>query len=225
MRSVSGGGLLLMGLTITFMSVDWSMSLDPRWFSTIYGMLFMVGTALSALALCIVVISWMAMERAVMAVADAETIHDLGKLMLAFVMVWAYISFSQFLIIWSGNLPEEIPWYLRRFQGGWRFVGLFLVLFHFAVPFLLLLSRGLKRRPQTLGLVALTILVARVVDLFWIVRPEFPHTGLGLHWLDLTLPVAVGGVWLGVFARQLRTRPLLPLGEPEVRAILLEAGA
>jgi len=155
----------------------------------------------------------------------AEQFHDLGKLMLAFVMVWAYISFSQFLIIWSGNLPEEIPWYLRRFTGGWRFVGLFLVVFHFALPFLLLLSRGLKRRPRALGLLAAAMLAVRVVDLFWIVRPEFFHRGLDLHWLDLTLPIAIGGVWLGVFAWQLKSRPLVPLGEPEVQEMLAEAHA
>ena len=225
LRSISGGGLLLMGLTITFMSVDWSMSLDPRWFSTIYGMLFMIGQALSALALCIVLISRIGEERPLSAVANADTLHDLGKLMLAFIMVWAYFSFSQFLIIWSGNLPEEIPWYLRRFQGGWRLVGLFLVVFHFAVPFLVLLSRGVKRRARTVGMVAFAILAVRVVDLFWLVRPEFPHTGLDLHWLDVTLPIGIGGVWLGVFAQQLKTRPLLPLGEPEVREMLAEAGA
>jgi hypothetical protein len=201
------------------------MSLDPRWFSTIYGMLFMIGQALSALALCVVVISRMASERPVSVIASPDTLHDLGKLLFAFVMVWAYISFSQFLIIWSGNLPEEIPWYLRRFHSGWRYVGLFLVVFHFVVPFLLLLSRGLKRRPRLLGTVALMILAVRVVDLCWLVRPEFPRPGFALHWLDLTLPIAIGGVWLWWFARELKTRPLLPLGEPEVRELLTEAGA
>jgi hypothetical protein len=225
LRSLSGGGLLLMGLTITFMSVDWAMSLDPRWFSTIYGMLFMIGTALSALALCIVVVTRLGGNPQVSVVANADTLHDLGKLMLAFIMVWAYFSFSQFLIIWSGNLPEEIPWYIRRFHGVWRAIGLFLVLFHFVVPFLVLLSRGAKRRAKTVGMVALWILGVRALDLFWLVRPEFPHTGFALHWLDLALPIGLGGVWLGVFAQQLKTRPLLPLGEPEVRQILAEAGA
>jgi hypothetical protein len=224
MRSVSGGGLLLMGLTITFMSVDWSMSLDPRWFSSIYGLLFMIGQALSALTFCIVVISRIGSERPLSTVASADTIHDLGKLMLAFTMVWAYFSFSQFLIIWAGNLPEEIPWYLRRFHGGWRYVGLFLVLFHFVLPFLLLLSRGLKRRPRTLGALAAWVLFVRLVDIFWIVRPEFFHPGLDLHWLDLALPVGIGGIWLGVFFSQLRTRPLLPLGEPELIEILAAEG-
>jgi hypothetical protein len=225
MRSISGGGLLLMGLTITFMSMDWAMSLDPRWFSTIYGMLFMIGTALSALALCIVVITRIMGTGPLSVVANADTLHDLGKLMLAFIMVWAYFSYSQFLIIWSGNLPEEIPWYLRRYHGTWKLVGLFLVVFHFAVPFLILLSRNVKRRAKTVGMIALWILGVRALDLFWLVRPEFPQTGFALHWLDLTLAVGLGGVWLGVFARQLKTRPLLPLGEPEVRQMLAEAGA
>jgi hypothetical protein len=213
-----------MGLTITFMSVDWSMSLDPRWFSSIYGLLFMIGQALSALTFCIVVISRIGAERPLSTVASADTIHDLGKLMLAFTMVWAYFSFSQFLIIWAGNLPEEIPWYLRRLHGGWRYVGLFLVLFHFVLPFLLLLSRGLKRRPRTLGALAAWVLFVRLVDIFWIVRPEFLHPGLDLHWLDFALPVGIGGIWLGVFFSQLRTRPLLPLGEPELIEILAAEG-
>jgi hypothetical protein len=145
--------------------------------------------------------------------------------MLAFIMVWAYFSFSQFLIIWSGNLPEEIPWYIRRFHGSWRIIGLLLVLFHFAVPFVVLLSRSVKRRAKTVGMVALGILAARVVDLFWLVRPEFPQAGFAVHWLDVTLAIGLGGVWLGMFARQLKARPLLPVGEPEVREILAEAGA
>jgi hypothetical protein len=173
----------------------------------------------------VVVISRIAVDRPLSVVTNADTLHDLGKLMFAFVMVWAYFSFSQFLIIWSGNLPEEIPWYLRRFQGGWRLVGLFVVVFHFAVPFLVLLSRGVKRRAKTVGMVALWILAVRALDLFWLVRPEFPHTGFDLHWLDVTLPIGIGGVWLGMFARQLKTRPLLPLGEPEVREMLAAAGA
>jgi hypothetical protein len=201
------------------------MSLDPRWFSTIYGMLFMIGTALSALALCIVVITRIMGTGPLAVIANADTLHDLGKLMLAFIMVWAYFSYSQFLIIWSGNLPEEIPWYLRRYHGTWKLIGLFLVVFHFAVPFLILLSRNVKRRAKTVGMVALWILAVRVVDLFWLVRPEFPVTGFPLHWLDLTLPIGLGGVWLGMFARQLKTRPLLPVGEPEVRQWLAEAGA
>ena len=201
------------------------MSLEPRWYSTIYGLLFMVGQALAAMAFSVTVLIWLSESEPLSEIVKPSHLQDLGSFLLTFVMLWAYLEFSQYLIMWGGNLSEEIPWYLRRFQGGWRVVGLFLVVFHFAVPFLVLLSRGVKRRAKTIGMVALAILAVRVVDLFWLVRPEFPHAGLDLHWLDFTLPIGIGGVWLGVFARQLKTRPLLPLGEPEVREMLAEAGA
>jgi hypothetical protein len=219
MAAVAGPGLVLMGLTITFASIDWAMSLDPRWFSTIYAILFMVGQALSALCLVVLVIAWIGDEPPLARVIRPETVHDLGKLMLAFVMLWAYVTFSQFLIIWSGNLPEEIPWYLRRLRTGWRFVGLFLVLFHFAVPFLLLLSRPLKRDARSLARVAGALLAARLVDLFWLIGPEAPP-GRGVHWMDLVAPVGLVALWVAYFLRQLRSRPLLPLGDPEIRALL-----
>jgi hypothetical protein len=222
MTALAGGGLLLMGLTITFASIDWAMSLDPRWFSTIYGILFMVGQALSAMCVVVLVITWIGREPPLSRVIKPETMHDLGKLMLAFVMLWAYVNYSQFLIIWSANLPEEIPWYLRRLRTGWRFVGLFLVVFHFAVPFLLLLSRPLKRDARRLSRVAAALLFARLVDLFWLIGPESPP-GRGVHWMDLVAPVGVVGLWLAYFLRQLRSRPLLPIGDPEIRALLEEA--
>jgi hypothetical protein len=210
---------------MSLMGVDWLMSLDPHWYSTIYGLILVVGQGLSALSFAVAVLALMAPREPMNSVLRTMHFHDLGKLMLALVMLWAYFSFSQFLIIWAGNLPEEIPWYLRRFHGGWRYIGLFLVLFHFILPFLLLLSRGLKRKPRTLGALAAWVLFVRLVDLFWIVRPEFFHPGLDLHWLDIALPVGIGGIWLGTFFSQLRTRPLLPVGEPEVIEILAEARA
>jgi len=152
-------------------------------------------------------------------------LHDLGKLMLAFVMLWAYFSFSQFLIIWSANLPEEIPWYLKRMGGGWAYVGLGLIFLHFALPFVLLLSRDLKRNGRTLILVAVAVIVMRLVDLFWLIGPighdpaESGHYAgqpavMHLHWLDGVAPIAIGGIWLALFLWQLQTRSLLPLGEP-----------
>jgi hypothetical protein len=227
LRSLSGGGLLLMGLTITFASVDWAMSLDPHWFSTVYGILFMVGMALSALALVIVVVAWLGREKPLADVVSKETVHDLGKLLLAFVMLWAYISVSQFLIIWSGNLPEEIPWYLRRLGGGWQYLALALVLFHFALPFLLLLSRELKRNARALGLLAGALLAVRLLDLYWLVAPDLRgHGGHGIavHWMDLTAALGLGGLWVAAFVDNLRRRPLVPVGEPEIRARLEAAG-
>jgi len=222
LQALSGGGLVLMGLTITFSAVDWAMSLDPHWFSTIYGMLFMIGQALSALALVIVLVALIGNEPPLLGVVRPTTVHDLGKLLLAFVMVWAYFSFSQFLIVWSANLPEEIPWYIRRLHGGWQWLALVLVVFHFALPFLLLLSRDLKRNARMLGMVAAGVLLVRLVDLFWLVGPDMKGHGHGLtlHWIDVAAALGVGGAWLWIFVGQLKDRPLLPLGEPELREML-----
>ena len=221
LRGLSGGGLVVMGLTISFASVDWAMSLDPQWFSTIYGVLFMVGQALSALAFVIVLIAFIGNERPLVAAVTATAVHDLGKLLLAFVMLWAYVALSQFLITWSANLPEEIPWYIRRLHGGWEWVALLLVVFHFALPFLLLLSRDLKRNARVLALVAGGILVVRMLDLFWMVGPSLKDQGgLAVHWLDVAAALGLGGLWVAGFAWQLKGRPLLPLGDPELREVL-----
>jgi hypothetical protein len=220
MQRLSGGGLVVYSVTVLFMSVDWVMSLDPHWFSTIWGMLFMVGQGLSAFAFTIAVIVLLARVEPMSRIISPKHLHDLGMLMLAFVMLWAYLSFSQLILIWSANLPEEIPYYLRRMQGGWQWVGLGLIFLHFALPFTLLLSRDLKRDAKRLIAVALCIIVMRFVDLFWQMGP-LEHGGaanamapLHVHWLDFVAPVAIGGIWVALFLWQLRSRPLLPLGEP-----------
>jgi hypothetical protein len=141
--------------------------------------------------------------------------HDLGKLMLAFVMFWAYVSFSQYLIIWSGNLPEEIPWYLRRLQGGWGWFGMALILLHFLLPFLLLLPASANRNPRTLVFVACLVVSMRFVDVFWLIRPASSPARLSLHWMDLAAPAGVLGVWFFIFLGQLLRRPLLPIHDPE----------
>jgi hypothetical protein len=157
-----------------------------------------------------IVLAALAHEKPLADVAAPVRFHDLGNLLLAFLMLWAYFSFSQFLIVWSGNLPEEIPWYVHRIQNSWQWISVALVVFHFAVPFLLLLSRRTKRASGTLVKVAAGILVMRVVELFWIVAPERSPDGFRLHWLDLTALIAIGGFWLAFFVRQLGRRALLP---------------
>jgi hypothetical protein len=147
-------------------------------------------------------------------------LHDVGKLMLAFVMVWAYFSFSQLLVIWSGNLPEEIPWYLKRFAGGWQYIGLALVFLHFAFPFALLLSRDIKRNFNLLRNIAVLIIVMRFVDLYWMVAPDFHPGQFTVSWMDFTLPIGLGGIWLAGFLWQLERRPLLPVGEPNLEEAL-----
>jgi hypothetical protein len=230
LRGLSGLGLVLLGLTITFSSVDWAMSLDPHWYSTIYGILFMVGQALSALSLVILCVAALGGERPLSDVVRPGAVHDLGKLLLAFVMLWTYMHLSQFLIVWSGNLPEEIPWYIRRSHGVWLYLALVLVLFHFALPFLLLLSRDLKRNPQSLALVAGALFAAHVLETLWLVGPDLgghgeAAVGVAVHWLDAAALVGVGGAWMFGFARQLKTRPMVPVGDPDIRELLEQAEA
>jgi hypothetical protein len=224
MQRLSGGGLVLYALTIFFMSVDWMMSVDPHWFSTIYGILFMGGQGLSSMAFTIAVVVLLARTEPLSRVIGPNHLHDLGKLLLAFVMLWAYFNFSQFLIIWSGNLPEEIPWYLSRMKGGWEWVSILLIVGHFALPYLLLLNRDLKRTGSTVAAIAAIIIAMRLVDLFWLLGPEHGKELVAVHWMDVVAPVALGGIWLALFLWQLGTRSLLPITEPTLQEAIA-AGA
>ena len=202
----SGPGVLLYAITMTFAAVDWGMSLEPHWFSTIYGVLFLIGQAVNALAFVTIVAVLVHAYKPFSEKLSINRFHDLGNMLLASVMLWAYVSFSQFLIIWSGNLPEETPWYVHRTEGGWRFLALSLIVFHFFVPFLLLLARITKRNPRTLLAIAAGLMVMRLVDLYWIIKPAFAHHGIAVHWLDLVTPVAVGGLWLAMYCWQLKSK-------------------
>jgi hypothetical protein len=213
LRNLSGPGLVLWGLTITFASVDWVMSLEPHWFSTIYGAIFMVGQALATLAFVIIALMVLADREPFRDFLKPSHFHDLGNLMFAFVMLWAYVVFSQFLIIWAGNLPEETPWYVRRLNGGWGWIALSLVVFQFALPFLLLLVRENKRRIGVLASIAGIILAMRLLDLYWVVTPAFYQNRIHIHWMDVAAPVAIGGIWIAAFVWQLKKRPLLPSHE------------
>jgi hypothetical protein len=219
LRSLSAPGLILYGFTISFAAIDWVMSLDPHWISTIYGMIFIAGQALSAICFVVIVVAILVHYAPMSEYMKPSYVHDYGKLILTFIMLWAYFSFSQWLIIWAGNLPEEISWYMARLSGGWAWVGLFLALFHFAVPFALLLSRRFKRKVGSLVWLAAWLLFARYVDLFWHIEPTF-HKNFYVSWLDIVLPLAIGGLWLAVFFGNLKARPLLPLYDPQTQAVL-----
>jgi len=225
LRGLSAVGLVILSLTTTFAAVDWGMSLAPHWFSTIYGVLFIVSFSLSALAFTIVLLWHLASEEPFTRALQPVTVHDLGKLLLAFTMLWGYVNLSQFLIIWSGNVSEETPFYLHRLHGGWQALSLSLLVFHFALPFALLLSRPLKRSARALGAVAALMLVMQVADLFWLIGPDLVGHGhvdvpLRVHWMDLAAVLGTGGLWLHLFARQARAANVLPVGEPEVRELL-----
>ena len=221
MSFVSGAGLLIYGLTVTFAMVDWTMSVNPHWFSTIWGMLYVGGQGLSAFAFGIVVLIMLAQAPPLDKVITMHHLHDLGKLLFAFLMLWAYLSFSQFLIIWSANLPEEIPHYLNRWDHGWQYVSYFIIVLHFIVPYALLLSRDLKRNPAKLRLIAIWILIARLVDYYWHVAPEFHGEHLSISLLDVALPLALGGIFISLFVSQLRGRALLPLNDPGLEKALI----
>ncbi len=219
MRVLAAVGLPVYCLLATFASVDWLMSLDPHWYSSIFGVYFVGGHGVSAFAFLIPVALLLSRREPMSGVFQPRHFHDYGKLLLAFVMLWTYFALSQLLIIWSGHLPEEIPWYLARLRGGWQWVALALAGFHFALPFVLLLSRDLKRDARRLAAVAVLLLAMRWVDLYWLAAPSFGHGEHGAHgplphWLDPVTAVAVGGVWLAVFAGRLRRSPLLPVNAP-----------
>ncbi|HEX8283831.1 MAG TPA: hypothetical protein VF588_10775 [Pyrinomonadaceae bacterium] len=225
MQDISGPGILLFGLTVSFAAIDWGMSLEPHWFSTIYGLIIMAGWGLSALAFMIMVATWLGSREPMAHAYQPLHFHDWGKLLLALVMLYAYFAFSQFLVTWAGNLPEEIPFYLRRLRGGWQVVGLLIILFHFALPFVLLLSRGRKRAPRSLRRIALLMIFMRVVDLIFFFAPSVHQGGEG-EWgtRDLlasfvpmfAMALGLGGIWLWFYFGQLGSRPLLPLGERDL---------
>jgi Ni/Fe-hydrogenase subunit HybB-like protein len=214
---VSGPGVVLYGLTITFASVDWLMSLEPHWYSSLYGGLFAAGQLLSALAFTIVALALLRDREPLASALGKRHFHDFGKLLLAFVMLWAYLSFSQFLIIWSGNLAEEVPFYIKRLQGGWSGVAIALIIAHFALPFLVLLSRDLKRHPKRLMTIALFILIMRFVDIEYLVRPAIAQVLTPSAILsDVAAVLGIGVVWLGLFRWNLARRSLLPTRDPHL---------
>jgi hypothetical protein len=223
LQRLSGPGLVLYGLTVTFAAIDWMMSLQPKWYSTIFGMIFMVSFGLAALALAILATRFLESQKPLAQVISPDRWHDLGNLLLALVMFWAYLQFSQFLLIWSENLAEEIPWYLHRVGGGWEWVALALILFLFALPFILLLSRTTKRSARMLSQVAAAILFMHWLDILWIVAPSFYPARFHLHWLDIVAPVGIGGLWLAAFIGYLKARSLLPLHDPRFAELLEQA--
>jgi hypothetical protein len=223
-RVISAPGLLIYVLLISLAAVDWIMSLTPHWYSTIFGLILVVGQGLCALSFAVAVLATLVSREPMNGLLKAHHFHDLGKLMLAFVMLWAYFSFSQFLIIWAGNLPEEIPYYLDRMRYGWQYVSLGLIVGHFALPFCLLLSQDLKRRPNLLARVAWFIVAIRLYDVIWLVAPTFNQEGrFPISLANIGIPLALGGLWLFLFAGQLRKRALVPVNDPYFKHMLAHA--
>lgn len=219
-RAISSAGLVAYAWTLTFATVDWVMSLSPEWNSTIYGLIFLVGQALSSMCLIVIVGHLLKFHEPLSEVLRSRNFHDYGKLMLTFVMLWGYFSFSQWLIVWAGNLPEEIHWFIDRIHGGWGYVAFALIMGHFVIPFCLLLSRPLKQNSSRLVWVAGWLFLMRYLDLYWNIEPNFSRERLHYTWLDAVIPIAMLGLWLAYFFWNLTKRPLVVLHDPHLRAVL-----
>jgi hypothetical protein len=222
-RIFAGPGLVVYGLTVTFAAIDWGMSVDPHWYSTAYPVIFGIGQVVSGFAFSIALAMSLREREPFGRLVRPANLIDLGNLLLTFVLLWAYVSFAQFMLIWAGNIREETTWYLAREAGGWLAVALVLIGAHFALPFALLLHRPLKRDPRTLAAIALLVLAMRLLDCFWLVVPGIPGAH-AFHWLYLTTPLAIGGLWAGAFVWRLRGVPLVPGNEPLVEHAMTAHG-
>jgi hypothetical protein len=215
-RTLSGPGVVLYALAVTFAWVDWLMSLEPDWFSTMYPVIICGGQILCAFAFAILLLARFRNEAPYAAVLKPDHFHQLGNLLLTFVMFWTYVSFGQLLIIWSGNLPHEIVWYLHRIAGGWKGIVGFLALFNFFLPFFLLLFRGSKRHIQALRALAAIVFVSQIVNAWWLVVPAFFPTGIHLHWMDFAAVAGLGGLWTANFLGSFKRAPLLTQNDPRI---------
>jgi len=213
LRFLSGPGLLLYCISITFAAVDWVMSLEPHYYSTTFGFRMMTGQAVNGLSFGILAALLLSGFEPIAGLITYRRLRDLGNLMLASILLWAYIAFTEYLIIWAGNLPHETSWFRHRFWSGWGALAWALLALHFFVPFFLLLQRAVKHRPAVLAGIAAWLLFMRLAELFWMVEPA-QHSNLLLHWMDVLAPVGLGGIWLAVFLWQLEKRPLMPAYDP-----------
>jgi hypothetical protein len=225
MRAFSAPGVLVFTLTATFAVIDWLLSADAEFYSTVYGAMILIGDVLQTFAMSIIVLVLVSGKDGFQGRINSKVLHDLGNLMFAFVIFWTYLSLSQLIIIWPANLPQELQWYLVRTHGFWKYVTVTIAISMFALPFLLLLSQGRKRDPVRLMRVAIFILCARTIDLFWIVEPTYRRNGFAFFWTDIAVFIGIGGIWVYVFVSQLRRRPLLPLRDERIAPAVSEAVA
>jgi hypothetical protein len=217
LSTLSGPGLVIVPLTATFAYIDWIMSTEARWYSTIFAIVILAGQVLVAYAFSVILLKGFEHLPPLANIVTRTHYHQLGNLLLTFVMFWTYVGFSQLLIIYSGNKPDEIKWYLHRITGGWRYILALIALFHFFLPFMLLLSRSFKRRSTLLAALACIIVAVHLLYAYWLVGPSIFPDGIHLSWLNFIVPVGLGGVWLGAFFWFLRRAPLLPLNDPRIK--------
>jgi hypothetical protein len=221
-RKWSAAGLLMIVLTLTLASVDWVMSLEPKWYSSMFGLSFTVGAGLSAYAFVTFFLTLLSRSKAMENILKPNHFRDLGNLMLAFTMLWAYMNFSQFLLIWYGNIKEETPYYTLRMIGVWGAMAAALIVFHFFLPFTMLLMRAIKDRPKTIAIVTMIILVMRFVDIYWLVGPSFYGEHFHFSWITIFAFLGIGGLWLAAFIWQLKGQTIIPIHETWVEEAIRE---
>lgn len=219
-RSLSGPGVAIVPLTASFAFVDWAMSIEANWFSTVFPVIILAGQMLIALAFTTVVLAWTRKDELLRDASD-KAFHDLGSLLIAFVLFWTYVAFSQILITYSANLPHEIGWYLRRIANDWVWLAGLIALFHFFLPFFLLLFRRVKKNVPLLATIAAFIFGIHAVEMFWVVAPTF-YTRIEIHWTDFAAWFGIGGVWLAVFLGNLKCHSLLARKDPRLENLIAE---
>jgi hypothetical protein len=221
--TLSGPGLVIFPITATFAYIDWIMSLEPKWYSTIFAVIVLAGQVLAAYGFAVVLLKIFENQPLLASITSKVHFHQLGNLLLTFVMFWTYVAFGQLLVIYSGNTPEEIVWYLHRIEGSWKYIVGLIAVFHFFLPFLLLLFRSAKRRSSFLAGLATMLLLAHLIDIYWMITPSIFHGGIHVNWLDFAAPVGIGGLWIAAFLWVLKQAPLLAPNDPRMREEMADA--
>ncbi|MBI2434923.1 MAG: hypothetical protein HYV26_18875 [Candidatus Hydrogenedentes bacterium] len=225
MRQLAAPGLMVYVLSLTFAAVHWVMSLEPEWFSTIFGAWLIAGYNITIVAFATIVLSYLAGEAPISGKITTRHFHHLGTFMCGFVIFWSYVSFCQFLLIWNANIPEEIAWYLNR-QGSLTFLTIILMIFNWFVPMMLLLMRNNKTNPVKLRRIAFYLLAVRLIDVYWNIVPSFPGNHRQLNWFTVVLVVAAAvgviGLWVWLFLGELKKRPLLAVQDPRHHLFFLK---
>lgn len=217
LRPAAAGGMFFFAFSISFASFDWLMSLDAHWYSTIFGVYIFSGGYLSIIAFIILFALFLRKNKILTKEITVEHYHDLGKLLFAFTVFWAYIAGSQYFLIWYANVPEETVWFLYRWQGSWKFASLFLILGHFIIPFLILLFRASKRNLKLLGILAGLILIMEMVDLYWVIMPNLHHE-VHVSWMDITSLIGIGGFFLAILWKSFTSRAVIPVKARNLQA-------
>jgi hypothetical protein len=216
MKVVSAPGMILFAVTTTLAGYDWLMSLEPHWYSTIYGVYFFAGGLVAIISLMTLLAAWLQSKGLLRGTITVEHYHDLGKLMFAFIIFWTYIGFSQYFLIWYGNIPEETVWYLQRWEGSWKAISMIILFGHFVIPFTVLLFRFTKRTLTPLLIMAAWIVLMHWVDHYWLVYPTFSPKGASFTWIEPAATIGIGGIFFWAFWSRFSSKALVPVGDPKL---------